>query len=53
VHLLLGDLAMVGLVSGKEVVESPQSTIMISFQAQCLVYPGADTLRPPLRIDER
>lgn len=44
-HLLFGDLTVFRLVAGEKFAERSPPPIMISFQAQRVVYPGAHALR--------
>ena len=45
--LLLGDLAMLGLVPRQELISCPQPPVMVSLQPQRVVDPGAHALRLP------
>src|SRR5215468_9458970 len=45
VHLLVGYLAVLSLVSGDELVKRSKPTVLLRLQAQCLIHPGADALR--------
>ena len=44
-HLFLGNLAMLGLVRGKEVIQGPQPSFVVGLQSQRVVHPGAHALR--------
>ena len=43
-HLVVGDLAVLGLVAGEELIKGPEPAILLHFQAQRLIHPGADAL---------
>jgi hypothetical protein len=43
-HLIFGDLAVLRLIAGDELIKSPKSAVMFHFQAQRIVHPGANTL---------
>jgi hypothetical protein len=43
-HLVFGDLAVLRLIAGDELIKSPESAVMFHFQAQRIVHPGADAL---------
>jgi hypothetical protein len=48
VHLLLGDLAVLGFIGAQELIESSQPTIMIGLQAQGIVYPRTHAPGPAM-----
>jgi hypothetical protein len=45
-HLLLGDLAVLGFIGGQEIIESGQPPVMIGLQAQGIVHPRTHALGP-------
>src|SRR5450755_1478568 len=46
-HVLIGDLTMLGLISGEEIIQGLQPPVMIGLQPQRVVHPRADALRAP------
>jgi len=46
-HLCLGDLAVLGLERGHELIQRTQPPVMRRLQAQRIIHPRADALRPP------
>jgi len=46
-HLLLGDLAVFGLISGQELIKRGQPPVMVGFEAQRFIHPGTHAVGLP------